>query len=162
MKRIRRLAVALACASAALVAVAQPASAAAVELPAGQGCAFPLGLDGGAFPPERHSFTDRNGNPITIFAGKSGATTWTNLKTGKSVTFKSRGTALRVTTTSPTSQILEFSGHAGLVLFPTDIPPGPSTTQMSGRLVLRFNPKNGDTEVLKQEGQQTDVCAALS
>ena len=32
---------------------------------------------------------------------------------------------------------------------------------MSGRLVLRDNPTNGDTEVLKQEGQQTDVCAAL-
>lgn len=162
MKRIRQLAVATTCASAALIAVAQPASAAAIELPAGQGCAFPLGLDGGAFPPERRVFIDRDGNKITILAGKSGSTTWTNLKTGKTLTFKSRGTALRVTETSPTSQILEFSGHAALVLFPTDIPAGPSTTQMSGRLVLRYNPTNGDTEVLKQEGQQTDVCAALS
>jgi hypothetical protein len=162
MKRVRQLAIATACASAALVAAAPPASAAPIVIPAGQGCAFELKLEGGAFPPERHSFTDRNGNKITVLAGKSGATTWTNTKTGKSVTFTSRGTALRVTQTSPTSQILEFSGHAGLVLFPTDVPAGPSTTQMTGRLVLSFDPTTGDTVVLKQEGQQTDVCAALS
>jgi len=67
-----------------------------------------------------------------------------------------------VTTTSKTSQILEFSGHVGLVLFPDDDPTGPSTTQISGRLVLRVNPTTGFTEVLKQEGKQIDVCAALS
>jgi hypothetical protein len=160
--RLRRLLTATVLASAAGIAAAQPASAAAVELPAGLGCEFPLGLDGGAFPPERRNFTDKDGNTVTILAGKSGALTWTNLTTGKSVTFKSRGTALRVTESSPTSQILEFSGHVGLALFPTDVPAGPSTTQISGRLVLQYNPRTGDTVVLKQEGQQIDVCAALS
>jgi hypothetical protein len=160
--RPRRFAISTVLASATVLAVAQPAAAAEVELPAGAGCAFALGLDGGSFPPERRNFTDRNGNKVTIMAGKSGALTWTNLKTGKTVSFASRGTRLKVTETSPTSQLLEFSGHVGLVLFPTDVPAGPSTTQISGRLVLQFNPENGDTVVLKQEGKQVDVCAALS
>ena len=160
--RIRRLVTSTVLVSAAMIAAASPASAAEIELPAGVGCDFPLGLDGGAFPPERRDFTDRNGNPVTLLAGRSGALTWTNLTTGESISFTSRGTALRVTETSPTSQLLEFSGHVGLVLFPTDVPAGPSTTQISGRLVLRVNPTNGDTEVLKQQGQQIDVCAALS
>ena len=65
---------------------------------AGVACAFPLGLDGGEFPPERKTFTDPNGNPIVLLAGKSGAVTYTNLVTEGSLTFPSRGTALRVTT----------------------------------------------------------------
>ena len=133
VSRFRRFATATVLASAAMIATAQPASAAATELPRGVGCEFPLGLDGGAFPPERRSFTDRNGNAVTILAGKS-----------------------------PTSQLLEFSGHVGLALFPTDEPAGPSTTQITGRLVLRYNPETGFTEVVKREGKQIDVCAALS
>jgi hypothetical protein len=162
-KRFFRLAAVTMLASAAMIVTTQPASAAEVQLPAGVGCPnFPLGLDGGAPPPEKRNFTDRNGNQVRILAGKSGAVTWTNLSTGKFVTFQSRGTHLRETTFSPTSQLLEFSGHVAIVLFPTDKPAGPSTTQISGRLVLRFDPTTGLTEVLKQEGNQIDVCARLS
>lgn len=160
--RLRRLAAATVLTSAVTIAGAPPASAADLELDPGVGCEFPLSLDGGAFPPERRNFTDRNGNPVSILAGKSGAVTWTNLDNGKSITFASRGTSLRVTTVSDTEQILEFSGHVGLVLFPDDIPAGPSTTQISGRLVLRVDPTTLKTEVLKQVGKQVDVCAALS
>ena len=94
------------------------------------------GLDGGAFPPERKTFTDPNGNPIVVLAGKSGAVTYTNLDTNESLTFPSRGTALRVTTQSDETQLLEFSGNVGILLFPLDVPAGPSTTQINGRLVL--------------------------
>lgn len=160
--RLRRLATSTVLVSAAMVAAAQPASAAVPDIPAGQACEFSVRLEGGGFPPERRVFTDRNGNAVRIMAGKSGALTWTNVTTGKSVTFASRGTRLKETTISETSQLLEFSGHVGLALFPTDIPAGPSTTQISGRLVLRFDPTTGFTEVLKKEGQQIDVCAALS
>ena len=132
-----------------------------IELPAGVACDFPLGLDGGALPPVRSTFTDQNGNPIVVLAGKSGAVTYTNLDTNESLTFPSRGTALRVTTTqSDGTQLLEFSGNVGIILFPTDDPPGPSTTQINGRLVLEQD--GSVTTVLKQEGKQIDVCAALS
>jgi hypothetical protein len=130
---------------------------------AGVACAFPLGLDGGAFPPERKTFTDPNGDPIVVLsAGKSGAVTYTNLDTEESLTFPSRGTALRDTTRSDGTHLLEFSGNVGIVLFDTDVPAGPSTTQINGRLVFSFDPLTGFTEVLKQEGHQIDVCAALS
>jgi hypothetical protein len=161
INRFRRLATATVLALAAMIVVAQPASAAPIDLPAGLGCTFPLRIDGGAFPPERTTFTDPNGNPITVLAGKSGAVTYTNLDTNKSLTFQSRGTALRITELDGT-QLLEFSGNVGIILFPSDVPAGPSTTQINGRLVLSFNPATGFTVVLKQEGNQIDVCARLS
>jgi hypothetical protein len=130
---------------------------------AGVACAFPLGLDGGEFPPERKTFTDPSGNPIVVLsAGKSGAVTYTNLVTEETLTFPSRGTALRVTTRPDETLLLEFSGNVGILLFPTDVPAGPSTTQINGRLVFTFNPVDGFTEVRKQVGHQIDVCAALS
>jgi hypothetical protein len=162
INRFHRLATATVLALAAMIVVAQPASAAAIELPAGLGCTFPLGVDGGAFPPERKTFTDPNGNPITVLAGKSGAVTYTNLDTNKSLTFQSRGTALRITERSDGTQLLEFSGNVGIILFPSDVPAGPSTTQINGRLVLSFDPATGFTVVLKQVGNQIDVCARLS
>ena len=132
-----------------------------VELPAGVACDFAFGLDGGALPPVRKTFTDPNGNLIVVMlrAGKSGAVTYTNLATGEALTFPSRGTALRVTQSDGT-QLLEFSGNVGILLFPSDAPPGPSTTQINGRLVLKQ--EGSVTTVLKQEGHQIDVCAALS
>ena len=133
-----------------------------VELPAGVACDFAFGLDGGALPPVRKTFTDPNGNLIVVMlrAGKSGAVTYTNLDTGKALTFPSRGTALRDTKQSDGTHLLEFSGNVGIILFPGDDPTGPSTTQINGRLVLKQ--EGSVTTVLKQEGHQIDVCAALS
>jgi hypothetical protein len=151
-----------------MVVTAQPASAQehALELDPGVACAFGLGLDGGAFPPERKTFTDKNGNTVTVFAGKSGAVTYTNLATEESVSFDAGGTHLRVTSRPDGTQRLEFSGHVGIILFPTDNPSGPSTTQISERLVIENSApdRNGlvVSTVLKQVGKQTDVCAALS
>jgi hypothetical protein len=142
---------------------ASTASAADFEFPAGVACDFSLSLDGGAFPPERKIFTDPDGKPIVVLsAGKSGAVTYTNLETNEFLTFPSRGTALRDTTQSDGTHLLEFSGNVGILLFPSDNPAGPSTTQINGRLVLSFNPTTGFTEVLKQQGNQIDVCAGLS
>ena len=76
------------------------------------------------------------------------------------MTFPSRGTALRDTTQSDGTHLLEFSGNVGIILFLGDDPTGPSTTQINGRLVLKQ--EGTVTTVLKQEGNQIDVCAALS
>jgi hypothetical protein len=160
INRFHRLATATVLALAAMIVVAQPA--AAIDLPEGIGCSFPWRIEGGEFPPERKTFTDPNGNPITVLAGKSGAVTYTNLDTNKSLTFQSRGTALRITERSDGTQLLEFSGNVGIILFPSDVPAGPSTTQINGRLVLSFDPATGFTVVLKQVGNQIDVCARLS
>jgi len=163
MNRFRRLATATMLVSAATIVAAQPASAQEhdVELPAGQGCDFALGLDNIEGPPLRREFTDRNGNQVRLFAGKSGAVIYTNLDTGKSVSFQSRGTNLRQTSATTGTQTFEFSGHVGLVQFPGDVPPGPSTTQLSGRLVFTTD-SGGVTNVQKVEGNQIDICARLA
>jgi hypothetical protein len=170
INRFRRLATATVLALAAMIVAAQLASAQEHDLvlDPGVACDFGLGLDGGAFPPERKTFTDAAGNPIVVLlAGKSGAVTYTNLDTNKSVTFPSRGTALRITNRPDGTQLLEFSGNVGIILFPTDNPPGPSTTQISGgRLVIENSAPDPTgffvSTVLQQVGKQTDVCAALS
>jgi hypothetical protein len=165
MNRVRRLATATILASAAMIVAVQPASAQEehdVELPAGVGCDFALGLDNIEGPPLRREFTDQNGDKVSLFAGKSGAVIYTNLETGESVSFQSRGTKLRQTTDETTGiQTFEFSGHVGLVLFPSDVPSGPSTTQISGRLVFTID-SGGVTEVQTVEGKQTDICARLA
>jgi hypothetical protein len=166
MNRLRRLATATVLASAAMIAAAQPASAQDhdIVIPEGEACAdFALGIDNPEFPPLRREFIDRNGNPVRLFAGQSGAIIYTNLETGESLSFNARGTRL-LETTDPTTglQTLEFSGQVGLVLFPTDVPAGPSTTQISGRLVVTFDPATGFTEVQTLEGSQIDICAELA
>jgi hypothetical protein len=164
INRFRRLATATVLALAAMIVAAQLASAQEhdIELPAGVGCDFALGLDNIEPPPLTREFTDRNGNKVRVFAGKSGAVIYTNLETGESVSFQSRGTRLRVTTDATTgTQLFEYSGHVGLVLFPTDVPAGPSTTQISGRLVFTME-SSGVTTVQKVQGQQIDICARLA
>jgi hypothetical protein len=164
INRFRRLATATVLALAAMIVVAQPASAQVhdVVLPAGIGCDFELALDNIEGPPLRREFTDRNGNTVRLFAGKSGAVIYTNTKTGESVSFQSRGTRLRETTDATTGTLLlEYSGHVGLVLFPTDVPAGPSTTQISGSLVVTVD-SSRVTTVQKVQGQQIDICARLA
>jgi hypothetical protein len=53
------------------------------------------------------------------------------------------------------------TGHNVLVLFPTDIPAGPSTTLTVGQTVFKVD-ATGVFTVLKVSGKSTDICAALS
>ena len=167
MNRYRRLACAAALASAATVVAAQPASAQEfLDLDPGVACTFGVRLTGGAFPSERRAFTDKNGNDITLLAGQSGAVTYTNLDNQKSITFKARGTRFETTARPDGTARLEFSGHIGIILFPTDVPAGPSTTQISGRVVVENAAPDSTgvvvSTVVQQVGQQIDVCAAIS
>ena len=47
-------------------------------------------------------------------------------------------------------------------MFPTDVPPGPSTTLYVGQVVFTFDNETGFTTVQENEGTATDLCAALS
>jgi hypothetical protein len=163
INRFRRLATATVLALAAMIVAAQPASAQEhdLELAAGIGCDFALAVDNIEGPPLRREFTDRNGNTVRLFAGKSGAVIYTNLETGEQVSFQSRGTRLRETTDATTDTVLlEYSGHVGLILFPTDVPAGPSTTQISGSLVVTV--EDDVFTVQEVQGQQIDICARLA
>ena len=47
-----------------------------------------------------------------------------------------------------------------LILFPTDVPAGPSTTLVAGRIVFTVD-QAGVFTVQQITGQQTDICALL-
>jgi hypothetical protein len=64
-------------------------------------------------------------------------------------------------TTAGGSYVLTINGTGWLVLFPSDIPAGPSTTVFSGNLVIKERP-GGVYEVTKFTGRKIDVCAAIA
>jgi hypothetical protein len=150
-----------------MVVAVQPASAQEpvhdFVVPEGQGCRdFALGLDNIAFPPTRKSTTVNGTEVILLASGKSGAITYTNIESGESVAFSSRGTLLKETSLGGTKVLQEFSGNVGLVLFPTDVPAGPRTIQLNGRLVAEFDKATNATVVRKLVGHQIDICTRLA
>jgi hypothetical protein len=160
MNRFGRLASVTALASVAMIVGVQPASA--IELPAGLGCSFRLGIEGG-FPDERRELTDQDGNTIYLqLAGKNGGAVYTNLDTNESLSFRPRGTAIKQITNSDGSTTWVVTGHFGLTLFPADIPAGPSTTFYDGRVVFIDNPGDEPDQFVESSGKKTDVCAELA
>lgn len=59
------------------------------------------------------------------------------------------------------SQTVTLTGHNILILFPTDVPAGPSTTLYVGRVVFTVD-ANGVTTLKSTSGTATDICAAVS
>ena len=154
-------------------ALTVPASAAAAPpspgpdidfvLPAGVACAdFDLRLTAGGGKRQSHTFVDRNGNVVRLLeTGTGSALTFTNEETGESVSFKSKGSVARTTFNADGTQTVQLTGHTVIILFPTDVPAGPSTTLVAGRIVFTVDQAEVFT-VQQITGQQTDICALLS
>jgi hypothetical protein len=53
-------------------------------------------------------------------------------------------------------------GHPVLIMFPTDVPAGPSTTLYVGRVVFDVDNATGVFTLKETHGKATDLCAALS
>jgi hypothetical protein len=107
-------------------------------------------------------FTDRNGNPVRILAaGKGSALSFTNLSTDDTLSLRANGSVTHTTLHPDGSSTVAITGHNVLILFPTDVPVGPSTTLHEGRVVYTVD-TNGDFTVQQDSGQTTDICAALS
>ena len=51
-------------------------------------------------------------------------------------------------------------GHTVLILFPTDVPPGPSTILYVGRLIFTIDAASVYT-FQSFSGNATDICAAI-
>jgi opacity protein-like surface antigen len=108
-------------------------------------------------------FVDRNGNTVkTIQAGKGFLLTYTNLDTGASVTIRTDGSVMKTTVNPDGTQTVSLTGHNGLILFPTDIPAGPTTTQYIGRIVYNVDPATGIFTLVSTSGSQRDICAELA
>jgi len=143
---------------------AGPAAAAApIELPAGVACSgFALRIETTGGHRVDRTFNDNNNKPVrTISAGTGGQVTFTNLSTGATLTLKSNGAVTQTTTQDVNDYLVVSTGHLVLVLFPTDVPAGPTTTLYVGRVVYRSDASNNFT-LLGTTGKATDICALLS
>lgn len=133
-------------------------------LPAGLACnGFDLHYAGtGGDHQVNRAFTDRNGNLVRVLtAGKGPSLTFTNGTTGASLTLPGNGSVIQVVINADGSATVQSTGHTVLILFPTDIPAGPTTTLYIGRVVYTVDP-NGVFSLQSSAGQTTDICAVLS
>ena len=135
---------------------------AAVPLPdfdPGIACAFGLRIDvsGGHFAVRTD--TDRH----KISAGNGTVLKFTNLATGKTLTLSSNGSVERDTYNAAHTIItVDALGYNVIILFPTDVPAGPSTTLYVGRVVYTVDVASGVFTIQTHSGPTTDICAALS
>jgi hypothetical protein len=146
-----------------IAATAPPPPDAAFDLPAGVACAgFDLRVEIWGSPHQVYrEFFDKNGNLVrTLTAGKGNTLAFTNLLTGKQLWLQPNGSVTHVVLNLDGSQTVTITGHNVLILFPTDVPAGPSTTLYVGRIVFTVDP-TGVFTLQRVSGTSTDICAAL-
>ena len=162
----------LACIVAAALGYRSPAIAAppvdstpppfTIELEAGLACNFDLLIEGSGGNRHLKEFTDKNGNIVrSLNAGTGSALQFTNLTTGNTFSTKSNGAVAHTRFNSDGSFTETDTGHNLLILFPTDVPAGPSTTLIVGHVVFTVD-INGVFTVLDVSGRTIDICAALT
>jgi hypothetical protein len=160
---------ALALGSALAVATAAPASAAEpfeFDLPAGTACDFRLLVEGTGDKRIMREFTDKDGNVVRFLAaGKGFDLTFTQLDSSgepvSTVEFPSNGSVTQTTINADGTQTVTSTGHNVLILFPSDVPAGPSTTLYTGQLVFTID-TDGVFTVVSSSGPTTDICALLA
>jgi hypothetical protein len=150
---------------AAVLGSATPAIAAdptVIDLPAGTACDFDLRVEISGGSNVMKEFVDKNGNVVRMLtAGKGSALSFTNLSTGATFSLKANGAVSHTTFNPDGSSTVAITGHNVLILFPTDVPAGPSTTLHVGRVVFTVD-TSGVFTVQQVSGQTTDICAVLS
>jgi hypothetical protein len=151
---------------AALIAAAMPVPAQAADfevvLPAGLACEFELMVAGTGGATVTREFTDANGNIVrTLTAGRGQALTFTNVSTGESVSLRSNGAVTTTTFNADGSSTLRSTGHNVIILFPSDVPAGPTTTLYVGRVTYDVDAQNTFT-LTGFSGTARDICAELS
>lgn len=157
-------------AAAALVAPAQPALADdAIILPVGVGCAdFNLRVSWTGGKLHTKEFFDKDGNIVRILtAGKGVLLTYTNYGTenpvaGESITFRTDGSVTSVKVNPDGTLTYTATGHNGIVMYPSDVPAGPSATQYVGRIVFTVDPATGVFTLVSTQATAVDVCAELA
>jgi hypothetical protein len=154
-------------ATAAVLALAGPAAASdpfVLDLPAGLACAdFDLRIEGfGDANRVYREFTDKDGNVVrTLSTGTGDTLEYKNLATGTTYQSTSNGSVNHTVVNADGSTTSVLSGHNLVILFPTDFPPGPSTTLHTGQVVLEVDAA-GTFTILKATGRALDICATLS
>jgi len=130
-------------------------------LPGGLACSFDLQIEGWDGKQHIKEFTGKNSVVRTLSAGTGSALHYTNLETGATFSSKSNGAVTQTTYNPDGSSTLKLTGHNLVILFPTDFPPGPSTTLYAGHVVILID-TSGNWTVQEESGKMTDICAILS
>jgi hypothetical protein len=161
----KRMSVAAAVAWTAVFAIFADAAVAQhdLEFPAGVACAdFGLAVDTAGGNQKLHEFMDANGNTVrTLSTGTGFQLTFTNLSNDATFASSENGAGTQTVFNADGSQTVTLTGHNLLILFPSDVPAGPSTTLYVGRVVFTVD-ANGVFRVVSTSGTSTDICAALS
>jgi hypothetical protein len=156
---IRRCAVAALAIVVAGLTAATPSAAApfSFDLDPGIACDFGLRIEGAGGNAAVRGPTDRH----VITAGKGYSLTFTNLSTGKTLTLDSTGSVQIVKDNGDGTSTVTALGQNVIILFPTDVPAGPSTTLYVGSVVYTVD-AFGVFRIQTHSGTTTDICAALS
>lgn len=151
----------------ALLGSAVPSTALAdpvvIDLPAGIACAnFDLRAEITANPNGVYrEFYDKSGNLVRyILAGKGSDLTLMNLSSGARLTLKANGSVEKTRFNPDGTTTSTAMGHNLIIFFPTDNPPGPSTTLYVGRVVWTVD-TSGVWTLVSTAGNSTDICAEL-
>jgi hypothetical protein len=142
-----------------------PAMAAFTEIytfPAGVACSFELKVEGDGSG-VRVKREPTHGHYVAISAGTGEDLRLTNTSTGTSLTLQGNG-AVQMTTRQPLPNgytLIKLTGHNILFMYPTDTPPGPSSTLYAGQVNYSVDAQ-GNYTVLSSAGSKTDLCAALA
>jgi hypothetical protein len=152
--------------------VALPAAAQAVPrdvqeaesfyLPAGEACDdFPLIYEADQGMVRTVKLEDKNGNIVRLLEVRTGVVLkFTNDDTDESISFKTSGSVKQTVTDSSGVQTVTATGHNGLIMFSTDIPPT-SATQYTGKLVYKVDP-SGVFTFVSSSNAGIDICAELT
>jgi hypothetical protein len=145
---------------------ANPVNAAdyTLTLPAGQACSgFDLIVNVDYSDHQVYKeWTDENGLPVRMLtAGKGNDLEFVNGTTGATFSLKANGSVSHTTLNPDGSSTVSSTGHNVIILFPTDNPPGPTTTLYVGRVVYTADAYSNFT-LQDVRGKSTDICAALS
>jgi hypothetical protein len=106
-------------------------------------------------------FKDEHGNIVrTISTGKGNDLTFTNLRTNSSLHIKANGSNAKSVINADGSETFTNTGHNVLIMFPTDIPAGPSTIQYTGKMIYTVR-LDGVFVFEGASGKQIDICTAI-
>jgi hypothetical protein len=156
---------------AALMLMAAPAFADLIILDAGLACPdFNLGIEATGGNLHTKDFVDKNGNLVkSITAGKGVVLTYTNFgpdpddpMEGQSISIDTSGSVSQTTVNPDGTLTVTATGHNGLVMFPSDVPAGPTTTHYTGKIVFHIDPVTGVFTLLSTNGPSRDVSAELA
>ena len=152
--------------AAGVLSIAVPGPAAAADFdfvfPAGTACEFELRVTGTGGSAITREFTDPEGNTVrTLMAGRGVDLTFTNVVTDATVSLKGNGSVISTTLDPDGSSTVRSTGHNVLIMFPTDVPAGPSTTLYVGQVTYGVDAQ-GTFTITGSSGRTRDICDELS